>query len=173
MVKYEVNFKGKLAGGRWVRAVRFDRGVWKHTSPAREQSVRGEEVRIRLHSGAGASSIPGEQSSRDIYRIKNMKVNRQSHYRTGRREPSRVSTLSSGVCPSSVTVEGAALPTAPRGRNGRVGASRGGEGQGCGHRDLGSCMDLATLQRLYPGYFLKFECVEFEMSILANFLRIS
>lgn len=93
MVKYEVNFKGKLAGGSGFMQFVL-RGVFRSTRVQLGSSITGGEVGFWLYSGARVSSIPCEQSSRDLYSIKTMRVNRQSHCRSGRREQNRTSTLS-------------------------------------------------------------------------------
>lgn len=89
-------------------------------------------------------------------------------WRNGRREPKRVSTL---FCPSPVRVQGDTLPALPAGGTAEWGAPRGGEGRGCWHRLLGSCTGLATLLRLCPDYFQKFEGVECEIKVFAKICR--
>lgn len=55
----------------------FRGGCLEIHSPAKQRSIMGEEVRFRLHSGTGASSIPRERSSRDLYSTQHMRVNGQ------------------------------------------------------------------------------------------------
>lgn len=129
-------------------------------------------MRFRLHSGAGASSIPREQSSRDIYSIKNIGVNGQTALGE-RQEGTEQRYFPPGVCPSPVTAEVPPFQGLPAGGMADCGAPRGGEGQGCWHGDPGSCTGLVTLLRLYPDYFQKFESVRFERSIFAKVLGIS